>query len=183
MKYLAVVIFCVCFFTAAHAQKADRKKMVVGLLQLKKDMLSDTAEKVIAYFKFPLSAQILNAYFDDNDTAADSVKTTKAYFQKNYTKILNKEFFQSLKMLSFKLLETKNAIKNEVIPKETTKLSMFSYSAELKGNEITLLYLLNPNPNYKRKPGDAEDLPEYAIRWVLTYKNGHWWFTSIDAAG
>jgi hypothetical protein len=183
MKLLSVVIFCVCFFTAAHAQKAGRKTMVAGLLQLKKDMLSDTAEKAMSYFKFPLATQILNAYYEENDTTPDSVKTTKAFFQKKYVNILNKEFFQALKMLSFKQLETKNATRNEVIPKENTRPSMFSYSAEIKGNEITILYLLNANPNYKRKAGEDEDLPEYAIRWVLKYRNGQWWFSSIDAAG
>lgn len=167
----------------AAAQKVDRKKMVAGLLQLKKDMLSDSTEKIVTYFKFPLVQAILNAFFDENDTTPDSVKITRPFFIKNYSKILNKEFFQTLKMISFKQLENKNEIKNEVIPKDNTKLSMYSFSAELKGNELSMMYILNTNPNYKRKPNDEEDFPEYAIRWLLKFRNGHWWFVSIDAAG
>jgi hypothetical protein len=183
MKYLTLVVLCVCFFIAAPAQKANRKTMIAGLLQLKKDMLSDSAEKAMVYFKFPLSPKILHAYFADIDTTSDAEKTTRAFFKKNYTCILNKEFFQSLKMLSFKQLETKNAIKNEVIPKEDTQPSMFSYSVQLKGDEIAISYLLNANPLYKRKSGEDEDPPEYGIWWVLKFKNGQWWFTSIEAAG
>ena len=83
----------------AAAQKFDRKKMVAGLLQLKKDMLSDSTEKIVTYFKFPLVQAILNAFFDENDTTPDSVKITRPFFLKNYSKILNKEFFKNLKMI------------------------------------------------------------------------------------
>lgn len=174
---LALAIFT-GFFVQAVAQQVNTKQLVSALLQLKKDMLTDSIQKIIPYFKFPLNDKVLSAYFS-SDTVG--IKT-QPHFKKHYKEIVGKDFFQTLKMLPFKQLETKKEIKYTVTPKGNNRPYIYLYKAAISGNEITISVLASNHPNNKKK-NEEDEVGEYAYFWKIKFVNGKLVFEEIQLAG